>query len=823
MLASDRHVPAVVIGLLIAGGCGARTAPQEMAAPAAPGTVVAMQCPADFPTPQQTIAWRSRANAARSIKDPSERARAQAALVQESLDGLGIEVRIAGTSSPTQIATEDYEPVPAVNFDVNLNDKRSFQFTPETATRSLANNGGYYFTNNRVPYLVLGPRSIDARGPIFIREFAQHEIYHAEHHVGDARPLAERELETWTHIFVNYFHRKYPYRSAWEPMLVYYAQSSPAAQQAAMDKVMGYYADPAAAGAAPECADQVKAEFRSWVEQRLKDSRTANMTFVTDLQQKLGLPAVASSTPAYISNWVGSGDVTGDGIAEVMRWNSATKNLVIYDHSSGTPKAIATQRFEYAPNALHVADLDDDGSNELILGEGSGNYNPKEGEQIDIRVNIYKPLAGDDWSPVEAFRAETERPDFRALEIADIDGDGRPEMVFAYYASKYFVEYMAARPDAVGGWEVEKLSLIRMGSAMAIGDALNNGRSTIVVGRPYGDETAEDRLQGRPPLGDAFVLVDGERIPLPVHRGVSSVAFGDVDGDDRPEIVVGDGWHSDYGKVARARLALLRRTRDSWAYELIEDVPEQMRINNIVLADLDGDGSDEIIAQGENRTPFTKAPVYIYRRVNDAWRRTTAADSAQAFAVADVDGDGRPEILLADTVLAATSIDIAAANWASRLAPAVETFINDPKELIGTPAAELVADEWVGGEPVTLASLRGKVVLLDYWATWCAPCISAFPELKRLQADYGPDGFVIIGVTNHSQQASADVRKMVADQTLSWPTAIDPGSRTHMNFGVQNLPHQIIIDQNGTIHSYYVGAGETIHEMERDIRALLRK
>jgi thiol-disulfide isomerase/thioredoxin len=453
-----------------------------------------------------------------------------------------------------------------------------------------------------------------------------------------------------------------------------------------------------------------------------------------------------------------------------------------------------------------------------VLGEGLPGYNSPDGDQVDVRLNVYRPLETDGWTPEEMYRVPSERPQITGLEVVNFDSDPDRELVFSFFSSKYGVSFVVADPNGAD-WKIEKLPDVRMGTSMGVGNVMNSGRNVLVVGRPYADPTPEDVAKGRTTIGDAFIFDDGKRLKLPAHRGVSAVAIGDINGDRRPDVVVNDGWHSDYGKIARGRLAAMRRVGNEWKYELIDDVTGEMRVTNIALADFDNDNKDEIVVAGEVRKIFTRSPVRIYRKLPQGWRRTTVADSADGFAIGDFDGNGTKELVLAGPDVSIYNADFSRRTW-GRTDPEVETYLNNPADVVGKQALELKAEEWAGGAPVKLAALKGKVVLVDYWATWCAPCIAAFPELKRLRTDYASD-FAIVGMTNHSQQTPADVRKMVALKKLPWATGIDSKSRSYMDFGVQNLPHQILVDQKGVIHSYYVGGGETIGLLEADIRKLL--
>ena len=76
-------------------------------------------------------------------------------------------------------------------------------------------------------------------------------------------------------------------------------------------------------------------------------------------------------------------------------------------------------------------------------------------------------------------------------------------------------------------------------------------------------------------------------------------------------------------------------------------------------------------------------------------------------------------------------------------------------KLLGEKAPELpLIDQWFPGERKSFAELRGKVVLLDFWATWCAPCFDAFPDLIEWQQDFGRDGFEILGITRYYGEAN---------------------------------------------------------------------
>lgn len=141
---------------------------------------------------------------------------------------------------------------------------------------------------------------------------------------------------------------------------------------------------------------------------------------------------------------------------------------------------------------------------------------------------------------------------------------------------------------------------------------------------------------------------------------------------------------------------------------------------------------------------------------------------------------------------------------------------------VGEVAPVLQVTEWIGSAPQTLRDLRGKVVLLDFWATWCKPCIQMYPEMRTWAEDMGPRGLVIVGVTSHSRQTPARIRRFLERQKLPWPVAIDPENRTQIEYGVSALPPTFLIDRRGILRFEHRGGGD-LSEIEAKIRELLEE
>lgn len=107
-----------------------------------------------------------------------------------------------------------------------------------------------------------------------------------------------------------------------------------------------------------------------------------------------------------------------------------------------------------------------------------------------------------------------------------------------------------------------------------------------------------------------------------------------------------------------------------------------------------------------------------------------------------------------------------------------------------------------GAVPRGLAELRGRVVVLDFWATWCTACRMATPKLSQWQAKYGAQGLRVLGITDDPVQA---VSEGMASFGIRYAVATDESGRTQRAYGVRSLPTVFVIDKRGTIREVAVG------------------
>jgi thiol-disulfide isomerase/thioredoxin len=124
-----------------------------------------------------------------------------------------------------------------------------------------------------------------------------------------------------------------------------------------------------------------------------------------------------------------------------------------------------------------------------------------------------------------------------------------------------------------------------------------------------------------------------------------------------------------------------------------------------------------------------------------------------------------------------------------------------------------------GAFPQSVSALRGRVVLLDFWATWCAPCRVVVPKLTALQTQYGAQGLTVLGVSTEDPQ---DVALFVQRLSVRYPVGVDRNAETSRIYGVLSLPTLVVIDKRGVVRDVSVGYDASADaRLESTVRMLI--
>jgi len=102
------------------------------------------------------------------------------------------------------------------------------------------------------------------------------------------------------------------------------------------------------------------------------------------------------------------------------------------------------------------------------------------------------------------------------------------------------------------------------------------------------------------------------------------------------------------------------------------------------------------------------------------------------------------------------------------------------------------------GNSWTLQALRGKVVLVNFWATWCQPCRKEMPDLDALYRRFKNQGFVILGI---SDEDASKVKQLLAERSVTYPILLDPGRKVNELFRIEGIPNSFVDDRNGKMVS----------------------
>jgi len=139
---------------------------------------------------------------------------------------------------------------------------------------------------------------------------------------------------------------------------------------------------------------------------------------------------------------------------------------------------------------------------------------------------------------------------------------------------------------------------------------------------------------------------------------------------------------------------------------------------------------------------------------------------------------------------------------------------------VGDPAIDFSLTPRGGGAPVSLSSLKGQVVLINFWASWCGPCRQEFPLLDTIYKKYKKQGFTIVGLNVEPDQNDAE--GFLKQNPVTFPILYDPKDEVSKRYGVGGMPSVALVDRNGVVrwlHKSYVPGDE--NEYLNQVRSLL--
>src|SRR5262245_43195284 len=483
---------------------------------------------------------------------------------------------------------------------------------------------------------------------------------------------------------------------------------------------------------------------------------------------------------------------------------------------------------------------------QVLLGDGRGGFKRAEGSPIPVGSSARKVAVGDANRDghLDIFIAQHD-----SYEVVALLGDGRggfkpaPRSPFVAASGPHVHPRAHTHAITTGDANVDgNLDLLTTNSndnsvSILLGDGKGSfasaGNLPIKAGRhPYDTVALNDiNNDGKADLvtpnlrGNAVMVMFGDGragfttapgSPFALGPRPGYVAVADINDDGKADLLA---THDDDPLVA----VLLGDGNGGFNPTPESPLRPPNPVWGVAVADLNGDGRKDLamgaqlnhgvtIMVGDGKGGFVSAP----------GSPMPAGKNANYVAVADLNGDGKQDVVASSYGSGQITV------FLNETATSRKELTTENGVAVGEPAPDFDARA-LDGKTVKLSDLRGKVVMLDFMASWCGNCVGALPEIKALYNQFERSKVEIISVSLDGGETTdttlRDLKNFLATRPVDWPVIFDDtgwDNAIARSYGVNRLPAHIIIDREGVVRFITAGGDKKkIQEVKTVMRRLM--